>query len=182
MCIETYTRYLRCTHTQLQRWDYCAILIPTDRIPSTGRSCRKYKLRYKDTYNNDACFECLRERAIAEATGAVLPDRGGMEKLPARGTFARNHTFSKIAGGTVMGNMMVEKRGGKDSEGSLARSDGPGSPVKVAWEKDEEGGGQGEDKKKKKGIKGWFKQILQGNDMDRTEAEAMVFQFQRMDA
>ncbi|KAI2479587.1 hypothetical protein Ptr902_08852 [Pyrenophora tritici-repentis] len=181
MCTETYTHYIRCTHKQLQRWDYCAVLMPADRIPRTGRACRRYKLRHKDTFNNDACYECLRERAIAEATGAVLPPSPQRAGVQARGLFAMSDTFSTLAGSTSMGSVFVrDKRGSKDSAGSLAQSDGPGSPVKMAWERDEEE--YGHEEKKKKGIKGWFKQVLQGTEMDRAEAASMAFQFPRMDA
>ncbi|KAF1838039.1 hypothetical protein BDW02DRAFT_479074, partial [Decorospora gaudefroyi] len=61
MCTEHHTRYRRCTHTRFQRWEYCSILLPTDRLPSTGRSCRRYKLRYKNTGDNSRCYECLQE-------------------------------------------------------------------------------------------------------------------------
>ncbi|KAF1937594.1 hypothetical protein EJ02DRAFT_318161, partial [Clathrospora elynae] len=67
MCIETLTRHRTCTHTRLHHWSYCSILIPSDRLPSTGRSCRLYKLRYKE--GGAGCVECMQERKISSATG-----------------------------------------------------------------------------------------------------------------
>jgi len=78
------------------------------------------------------------------------------------------------------------KRGSKDSEVSLAQTDGPRSPLAMTWREegvgDEERGGQVAEEKEKRGIKEWFKEMLRGNETDGNEAEAMVFQFQRMDA
>ncbi|KAH7069122.1 hypothetical protein BKA63DRAFT_383256, partial [Paraphoma chrysanthemicola] len=48
MCTELHTRFRPCTHTRLLRWDYCSVIIPSDRLPATGRACRRYKLKYKD--------------------------------------------------------------------------------------------------------------------------------------
>ena len=88
---------------------------------------------------------------------------------------------------TFTGSMMATgKRGSNDSEVSLAQTDMPRSPLAMVWREegvgDEERGGQVAEKKKKRGIKEWFKEMLRGNEMDGNEAEAMVFQFQRMDA
>ncbi|KAH7356060.1 hypothetical protein BKA66DRAFT_388617, partial [Pyrenochaeta sp. MPI-SDFR-AT-0127] len=57
MCIETQRRFRRCGHTQLHCWRYCSVIIPSDRLPQTGRACRRYKLRYKHSQNSAKCFE-----------------------------------------------------------------------------------------------------------------------------
>jgi hypothetical protein len=73
MCIETHTRHRRCTHTRFLRWDYCSILIPTDRLPTTGRLCRRYKLRFQDAKKSEECVECARERVVASHTPMNTP-------------------------------------------------------------------------------------------------------------
>jgi hypothetical protein len=63
MCIETHNRLLPCTHTLFSHWSYCSVIIPSDRLPETGRSCRRYKLQVKEKRGKE-CFECLKESAI----------------------------------------------------------------------------------------------------------------------
>ncbi|KAF1846403.1 uncharacterized protein K460DRAFT_258096, partial [Cucurbitaria berberidis CBS 394.84] len=57
MCIEVYDRFRRCGHARFLRWDYCSVIIPADRLPDTGRACRRYKLRYKNSQDSAKCFE-----------------------------------------------------------------------------------------------------------------------------
>lgn len=46
------------------RWDYCSVIIPADRLPETGRTCRRYKLRYKNDQDAVNCFDCLRDQGM----------------------------------------------------------------------------------------------------------------------
>ena len=97
------------------------------------------------------------------------------------GMFVRSEALSILKESTVYGG----KSESKGSEDSLAQSDGPQSPGAKGWREemgDEGEGGQGVETVKKKGIKGWFKEIFASNEMGKKEVEAMVFQFQRMDA
>ncbi|KAH8724879.1 hypothetical protein GQ44DRAFT_562180, partial [Phaeosphaeriaceae sp. PMI808] len=59
MCIEVHTRFRRCGHTRFFGWEYCSVIMPALRVPSTGVACRKYKLRYRDNQDSANCFECL---------------------------------------------------------------------------------------------------------------------------
>ncbi|OAL03788.1 hypothetical protein IQ06DRAFT_198326, partial [Phaeosphaeriaceae sp. SRC1lsM3a] len=61
MCTETHYLFRRCGHTHFLRWDYCSVILPTDRVPNTGRSCRRYRLKFKDNQEQLNCFECIRE-------------------------------------------------------------------------------------------------------------------------
>ena len=92
------------------------------------------------------------------------------------GMFARSEALSMFTGSMVYEG----KSESKGSEDSLVQSDGPRSPVAMCWR--EEMTDEGVETVKKKGIKGWFKEIFAGNEMNRKEVEAMVFQFQRMEA
>ena len=97
------------------------------------------------------------------------------------GMFVRSEALSMLKGSTVYGG----KGESKGSEDSLVQSDGPQSPGAKGWREemgDEGEGGQGVETVQRKGIKGWFKEIFASNEMDRKQVEAMVFQFQRMDA
>jgi hypothetical protein len=46
------------------RWEYCSVIIPADRLPETGRTCPRYKLRYKNNQDVVNCFECVREQGM----------------------------------------------------------------------------------------------------------------------
>jgi hypothetical protein len=62
MCVETQTRFRPCAHTCLQRWNYCSVIFPSDRLPDTGHACRQYKLRYVEEKDSSGkCFQCARE-------------------------------------------------------------------------------------------------------------------------
>jgi hypothetical protein len=65
MCTKIHYRFRRCSHTRFLRWDYCSVIIPSDRVPATGHACRRYKFRYKDNQEQMNCFECIRERVVA---------------------------------------------------------------------------------------------------------------------
>tara|TARA_R110002003_G_scaffold232_7_gene16745 strand:- start:1913 stop:2179 length:267 start_codon:yes stop_codon:yes gene_type:complete len=60
------------------RWDYCSVIIPADRLPATGRACRRYKLKYKDSQAGARCLECVRIRAF-ESGGMDVDGVGGMQ-------------------------------------------------------------------------------------------------------
>jgi hypothetical protein len=64
MCIEIHCRFRRCGHTRFMRWDYCSVIIPADRLPKTGRTCRRYRLRYKNNQDAVNCFDCVWEQGM----------------------------------------------------------------------------------------------------------------------
>jgi hypothetical protein len=63
MCTETHLRFRPCNHTTFNRWDYCSVIIPADRLPDTGHACRRYRLKYED-HQAGGCLNCLHERAL----------------------------------------------------------------------------------------------------------------------
>ena len=70
MCTEWHTRFRRCNHTRLLRWDYCSVLLQRERTPETGLACRKYKRRYRDSQEGWNCYQCMHERGtIDDASG-----------------------------------------------------------------------------------------------------------------
>ncbi|KAF2027653.1 hypothetical protein EK21DRAFT_38251, partial [Setomelanomma holmii] len=68
MCTEIHTRFRPCAHTRFARWDYCSVIIPSDRVPETGRACRRHTLKYKEMQERDGgsgrCLECMKTRAL----------------------------------------------------------------------------------------------------------------------
>ncbi|KAH3909535.1 hypothetical protein HBI56_060800 [Parastagonospora nodorum] len=64
MCTEILHRPRTCQHTSFLRWDYCSVIIPSDREPEVGRACRLYKVKYKRSHDGHNCFECARENIM----------------------------------------------------------------------------------------------------------------------
>lgn len=59
MCTQTHARYDECAHTRLVRWSYCSILTPSERVPETGRGCRRYERRYTREKVLGKCMLCF---------------------------------------------------------------------------------------------------------------------------
>jgi hypothetical protein len=74
MCAEIHYLFRRCGHTRFLRWEYCSVILPLNRIPATGSSCRRYRLKYKDNQEQLNCFECIRERMALQAVGEDSDD------------------------------------------------------------------------------------------------------------
>ncbi|KAG9194784.1 hypothetical protein G6011_04819 [Alternaria panax] len=195
MCIEIHTRYRRCTHTRLLHWTYCPILTPSERQPSTGRSCRKHKLRYKESKDATSCFECkISEIAgwsiVRSPTFSNLQERSPTVSSlgygsPSFSTFRPSptlSTFASSAGLLGIGAGNRESKESKDSEVSVAVSGEPLALKIGGWrasgdskEIPEKEPGQDV---KEGGVKGWFKKRFKAREEYKNEA----FGFQRMDA
>jgi hypothetical protein len=64
MCTEIHHRFRPCHHTRFLHWDYCSVIIPSDRLPETGRACRRYKVKYKFNQHERGCFDCMKESMV----------------------------------------------------------------------------------------------------------------------
>lgn len=206
MCIELHTRYRRCAHTRLLHWTYCPILTPSQRQPSTGRACRRHKLRYKESNDNVGCFECkLSEIAGWGAVSRSLTSSNLLETSPTVASFldygCRSTTFpafvgrsptipileksptvSTFATSVRLLSIGIRETESKDSETSVAASDkspilGPGD-WQTSGDSDEISGKELVEQAKGGGVKGWFKKRFKA----REGYDGAVLGFQTMDA
>jgi len=203
MCIEINTRYRHCSHATLLRWDYCATLTPRERQPATGRSCRRYKLRYKESTDNSGCFDC----ALAEVAGwsaATSPTVSGFPERsptvssflsasegsaraiwspPVSPTFMGTPTFFTFGSATGMLGDKGDRRS-KESDVSVVASDAPltpGAPRKD-WRpsgdsKESQEDEHHHDEASGRGLKSWFKKKFKAR-----EGYNGALGFQMMDA
>lgn len=206
MCIELHTRYRRCTHARLLHWTYCPILTPSQRQPSTGRACRRYKLRYKESNDNVGCFECKLSEIAGWGAVSRSPTSSNLpETSPTVASFldygCRSPTFPAFVGrsptipileksptvstfATSVGLLSIGTREteSKDSETSVAASDkspilGPGD-WRTSDDSDEISGKELVEQAKGGGVKGWFKKRFKA----REGYDGAVLGFQTMDA
>jgi hypothetical protein len=205
MCIELHTRYRRCARTRLLHWTYCLILTPSQRQPSTGRACRRHKLRYKESNDNVGCFECKLSEIAGWGAVSRSPTSSNLsETSPTVASFldygCRSPTFPAFVGrsptfpileksptvstfATSAGLLSIGtgERESKDSETSVAASDKPLSPELGDWrsgDRKETSGKELVEGAKGGGVKGWFKKRFKA----REGYDGATLGFQTMDA